>query len=146
MAGAALSALWYEDLTGDGTYRRMAQAQRDYLLGDNPWGVSFVNGVGATWPHYPHHQVADLTGSELTGFWDEGPVSQAVFLAQGITLTRADVYAAFQSSEAVYHDDVADYITNEPTLTLNALGVALSSWYAPVAATPQKLYLPAVSR
>ncbi len=146
MAGAALSALWYEDLTGDSTYHRMAQAQRDYLLGDNPWGVSFVNGVGATWPRHPHHQVADLTGAELTGFWDEGPVSQAVFLAQGITLTRADVYAAFQSPEAVYHDDVADYITNEPTLTLNALGVALSSWYAPVAATPPKLYLPAVSR
>lgn len=128
MVGAALTALWYEDLTGKRTYRSLAQAQRDYLLGNNAWGVCFVNGVGTTWPHHPHHQVADLTGSELTGFWDEGPVSLATF--PDITLRMPDCFAEFQSEEAIYHDDVEDSVTNEPTIAMNALGLALTAWYA----------------
>lgn len=131
MIGAALTALWYEDLTGDTSFRAMAQAQRDYLLGGNPWGVTFVNSVGAAWPHHPHHQVANLTGAELVGFWDEGPVPRATFEEQGITLSGPDIYALFQSDEAVYHDDVEDYVTNEPTISMNAVGLALTSWYAP---------------
>lgn len=124
MVGEALTALWYEDLSGDTAYHALAQAQRDYMLGGNPWGVSFVNGVGANWPHHPHHQVADLTGAELVGFWDEGPATLAQFLAQNITLNGEDIYAAFQSEEAVYHDDVEDYTTNEPTITMNGAGLA----------------------
>src|SRR6266699_6995 len=50
-----------EDLTGNSSYRAIALAQRDYLLGANPWGVCFVNSVGTTWPHNPHHRVANLT-------------------------------------------------------------------------------------
>jgi hypothetical protein len=146
MMGAALEALWYEDLSGQVTYHGLAQAQRDYVLGGNPWGVCWVNSLGATWPHHPHHQVADLTGSELVGFWDEGPMPRADWLALGITLSAPDAYAAFQSAAAVYHDDVADYATNEPTLVANALGLALATWYAPIA-TPMMtdyVYLPFV--
>jgi hypothetical protein len=147
MVGAALTALWYEDLTGDTTYRAMAQAQRDYLLGGNPWGVTFVNSVGSVWPHHPHHQVADLSGAELVGFWDEGPVPREVFTEQGITLSGPDIYALFQSNEAVFHDDVEDYVTNEPTISMNAVGLALTSWYAPALAlvnSPNKIYLPLI--
>lgn len=132
----ALTALWFEDLTGDRTYRGVALAQRDYLLGVNPWGVSFVNSVGTTWPHHPHHQVADLSGSELVGFWDEGPVTLSSFNEQRITLSATDTFATFQSTESVYHDDKQDYVTNEPTLSMNAVGVALMSWFAPSVAQP----------
>jgi endoglucanase len=130
MSGTALLALWYEDLTGDATYRDLARAQRDYELGLNPWGVSFVNGAGTAWPRAPHHQIADIAKIELVGFWNEGPVDPATFEGERITLSEPDEYAAFQSDEAVYHDDVADYVTNEPTITANAAGVALASWYA----------------
>jgi endoglucanase len=130
MSGVALEALWYEDLTGDSAYRDLARAQRDYELGMNPWGVCFVNGAGTTWPKAPHHQIADITRSELVGFWNEGPVRPSVFQGQKITLREPDEYAAFQGSEAVYHDDVADYVTNEPTITANAAGIAMVSWYA----------------
>jgi endoglucanase len=130
MSGTALQALWYEDLTGDSTYREMARMQRDYELGLNPWGVSFVNSAGTAWPKAPHHQIADIKQIELVGFWNEGPVRQATFEGQGITLSDPDEYAAFQTDGAVYHDDVADYVTNEPTITANAAGVALASWYA----------------
>ena len=39
LCGTALEALWYGDLTGDHTYDPLATRQRDYMLGDNPWGA-----------------------------------------------------------------------------------------------------------
>lgn len=129
--GAALTARWYEDLTGDAAYRDLAWAQRDYFLGANPWGVCWVNGLGEVWPHHPHHQVADLTQTELTGFWDEGPMNRSDWLAIGITLRDPDGYAAFQSESSVFHDDLEDYATNEPCTSVAALGMAFTAWYAP---------------
>ena len=133
MAGVALQAFWYRDLTGDGRYLSLGQAQWDYLLGANPWSVCFVNGAGTTWPRFPHHQVADLARIELTGFWDEGPVPLSAFAGQKIKLSRPDAYAAFQSEGAVYHDDKEDYVTNEPTLDANATGISLTAWYVAAA-------------
>jgi hypothetical protein len=133
MAGLALQAFWYRDLTGDARYLPVGQAQSDYLLGANPWGVCFVNGAGTTWSRFPHHQIADITKTQLTGFWNEGPVPRSVFEGRKITLAGPDVYAAFQTDGAVYHDDKEDYTTNEPTLTSNATGLSLTAWY--VAAT-----------
>lgn len=129
MAGVALQALWYRDLTGDGRYLALGQAQYDYLLGANPWGVCFVNGAGTTWPRFPHHQIADLARIELTGFWNEGPVPRSVFEGRKLELSRPDAYAAFQTEGAVYHDDKEDYVTNEPTLDANATGISLTAWY-----------------
>ncbi len=129
MTAAALEALWYEKLTGDRTYRAMATDQRDFVLGTNPWGVCFVNSAGTTWPRTPHHQVADLTRSQLIGFWDEGPMRKAEWDEIGIALHGSDPYAAFQASEALYHDDVEDYATNEPTINANAEGLALVSGF-----------------
>ena len=129
MAGVALQAFWYRDLTGDGRYLAVGQSQWDYLLGANPWGVSFVSGAGKTWSRLPHHQIADLTRTELIGFWNEGPVPLSVFEGRKIMLSRPDAYAAFQSEGAVYHDDKEDYVTNEPTLTANATGLSLAAWF-----------------
>jgi hypothetical protein len=129
MAGIGLQAFWYRDLTGDARYLALGQAQYDYLLGANPWGVCFVNGAGTTWPRFPHHQIADLARIELTGFWNEGPVPLSVFTGQKLKLSRPDAYAPFQSDGAVYHDDKEDYVTNEPTLDANATGLSLTAWY-----------------
>ncbi|RJR42476.1 MAG: hypothetical protein C4567_07265 [Deltaproteobacteria bacterium] len=129
--GAALMARWYEDLTGDTAYRELAWAQRDFFLGANPWGVSWVNGLGEVWPHHPHHQVADLTQTELTGFWDEGPMNRSDWLGIGIALKDPDGYAPFQSAASVYHDDLEDYATNEPCTSVAALGLAFTAWCAP---------------
>lgn len=125
MTASALEALWYEELSGDRTYHAMAAVQLDYVLGANPWGVCWVNGAGTTWPRTPHHQIADLTGEQLTGFWDEGAINKADWEALDITLDARDEYSVFQSSDALYHDDVEDYGTNEPTINANAVGLAL---------------------
>jgi len=136
MAGVALQAFWYRDLTGDARYLPVGQAQYDYLLGANPWGVCFVNGAGTTWSRFPHHQIADLTKAQLTGFWNEGPVPRSVFEGRKITLSGRDVYAPFQTDSAVYHDDKEDYTTNEPTLTSNATGLSLAAWYVAAPRAP----------
>jgi hypothetical protein len=129
MLGNALEALYYQDLTGDPRYRQLAQDQRDFLLGRNAWGVCFAAGAGTRWPRHPHHQVADLTGGNLTGFWGEGPVTQQVFLQNIATLDGPDTLAAFQTIAAVYHDDRADYTTNEIGIEPAAMGIAMTSWY-----------------
>ena len=129
MVGQALEMLWYEDLSGDHSYHNLAQQQRDYVLGGNPWGVCWVNSAGKNWSRYPHHQIADITGTQLIGFWNEGPDTKSDWMQYNIRLRKQDAYAAFQSDAAIYHDDVEDYVTNEPTIFANGLGIALLSWY-----------------
>ncbi|MEO8285790.1 MAG: glycoside hydrolase family 9 protein [Chloroflexota bacterium] len=129
MMGITLEELFYEDLGGAVTYRAVGQAQRDYLLGTNPWGVCMVNSAGTTWPRHPHNQIADLKQIELVGAWGPGPDKLSNWREQKIDLAATDIYAEFQSPFAVYHDDTADYVTNESAIVPNAWGVMLSSWY-----------------
>ena len=135
MAGAGLLALWHGALAGTDARRDLARRQRDYLLGRNPWGVAFVNGVGSAWPHHPHHQVADPALNpgqpELVGYWAEGPTTRREFEDEGISLDGPDPYAPFQSDYAVWHDDRADYVTNEPTIFMNAAGIAFLAAFEP---------------
>lgn len=128
--GAAIEALWYEDLSGDRSFKTLALSQRDYFLGGNPWDVCFVSGLGSIWAKHPHHQVADLSGVQFWGLWGEGPMLRPDWRDLGVDLSLPDKYAAFQSAPAVYHDDVEDYATNKPTITINSFGLTLASWYA----------------
>jgi hypothetical protein len=62
----------------------------------------------------------------------DGPVGRAIFLAlKGVSFTEPDPLAPFQDDRAVYHDDVRDYATNEPTMdgtaSANLLLVLLQS-------------------
>src|SRR5262249_38588116 len=129
--GAAIEAFLYQDLTGNEKYSALAATQIDFVLGANPWDFCWVGRAGSRWPHNPHHQIADLTHTELAGFWDEGPVARNIWRTQGIRLRRPDSLAAFQSEAALYHDDVEDYVTNEPTISANSVGLALLSWLVP---------------
>lgn len=129
MVGQALEMLWYEDLSGDHSFHNLAQQQRDYVLGGNPWGVCWVNSAGKNWSRHPHHQIADITGTQLIGFWNEGPDTKKDWMQFKLQLRKPDQYADFQSDAAIYHDDVEDYVTNEPTIFANGVGIALLSWY-----------------
>src|SRR4030095_6768926 len=64
--GFAATARVYRALTGDRAYDAFGTAQRNWALGANAWGTSFVIGGGTEFPHCPQHQVANLAGS-LTG-------------------------------------------------------------------------------
>jgi endoglucanase len=127
--------LIYERMTGDGRYRPFLAAQLGWLLGRNPWGVSMFTGwpEGVPSPGQPHLPTTNLTGCSVRGGLVDGPVKAGIFRSlKGVTLTRPDSFAPFQSEDAVYHDDAMEYATNEPTMDGTAAAILmLALWTAP---------------
>lgn len=114
---AALTQLRaYALITQDTTYAEMEAALRDWLFGCNPWGTSMIIGYpreGDT-PVDPHSAFTHLHGYPINGGLVDGPFAGSNLI--GVRLQDPDEYAEFQSSLVVYHDDVGDYSTNEPTM------------------------------
>ncbi|MFA4839303.1 MAG: glycoside hydrolase family 9 protein [Candidatus Neomarinimicrobiota bacterium] len=118
-AAFVTQCILYEKMTGDKQFRPIMSAHRDWLLGRNPWGVSQFADIpekeGNT-PLYPHSVMTGLN-RKITGAMNDGPVYASIYNSlAGIRLVNPDQYAKFQSDLVVYHDDVGDYSTNEPTL------------------------------
>lgn len=115
----AIQCVLYRRLTGDNTYLPLEQAAFDWLFGLNPWGTSMVYGLPAhgDTPVDPHSSLTVLHGYPLDGGLVDGPVYGAIFNnLLGINMKNEDEYAEFQSQLAVYHDDMGDFSTNEPTM------------------------------
>lgn len=118
----------FERMTGDATYHRFAGAQKDWLLGRNPWGTSMFTGLpeDGVFPHDPHLTTSNLNGRAVRGGLVDGPVAESIFKSlQGVALSRPDPFGAFQSEQAVYHDDMRDYSSNEPTMDGTASAILL---------------------
>jgi hypothetical protein len=122
--------LLYEKMTGDRRYHALLQAHRDWLLGRNPWEVSQFVALpedGVT-PLHPHSVIAAETGRTIVGGLVDGPVYTSIFRSlRGIHLSGPDPLAPFQSDWIVYHDNLWDYSTNEPTLDGTAEAVLFLS-------------------
>ncbi|WP_168186162.1 glycoside hydrolase family 9 protein [Agromyces badenianii] len=63
-----------EQLTGDRSYADVASGARNWALGANAWGLSFVIGTGADFPQCPHHQIGNLLARPEAGLTLEGAV------------------------------------------------------------------------
>ncbi len=128
----AMQCMWYKQLSGDGTFSELEQANFDWLFGCNPWGTSMVYGL-PSWgdtPVDPHSAFTHLGKYPIDGGLVDGPVYTSIYKGLiGIQLTKPDDYAAFQSDLAVYHDDYGDYSTNEPTMDGTASLVYLLAAY-----------------
>jgi endoglucanase len=113
-------------MTDDHADAALLAAQRDWLLGRNPWGTAMLTFLpDAPSPRHPHLSTVQLTGRPVLGGLVDGPVAARVFASlKGVTLSGPDPLAAYQG-EAVYHDDALDYSTNEPTLDGTASAVLL---------------------
>lgn len=126
---------FYERMTGDWRYRDFAARNRDWLLGRNPWGYSMFTQIGSVYPRDVHLQTTKLTGREVRGGLVDGPVYERIFKSlRGVSITQPDPLAAFQDSRAVYHDDIKDYSTNEPTMDGTASAILM--WVSGGAANP----------
>jgi|SRR6185503_12426492 len=115
----AIQCYLYRKLSGNHTYDQLEQACFDWLFGCNPWGKCMVYGMPRTGdtPRHPHSSLSYLNNFPLDGALVDGPVYTSIFRnLRGIELHETDRYADFQSDLAVYHDDVGDYSTNEPTM------------------------------
>jgi hypothetical protein len=118
----------YERMTGDTRYRRFAAGHRDWLLGRNPWGFSMFTEipVGARFPMDVHLFGIALLQRSVRGGLVDGPVAKSIFSSlKGVHITEPDPLAAFQDDRAVYHDDIHDYSTNEPTMDGTASAILL---------------------
>ncbi|MBV8255880.1 MAG: glycoside hydrolase family 9 protein [Chitinophaga sp.] len=115
----AIQCYWYRQLTGDNSFSQLEQANVDWIFGCNPWGTSMVYGLPAhgDTPEDPHSAFSAIGHYPVDGALVDGPVYTAIYKNLiGIRLSKPDAYADFQSELAVYHDDVGDYSTNEPTM------------------------------
>ena len=131
-SAAVTQARLYEMATGDRQFREMEAALRDWLLGCNPWGTSMIVGwPSAEMPRYdcptdPHSSYVKVNGDLPLGGLIDGPIYNELFLERaGASLTRPDVFEALNHGIAVYHDDIGDYASNEPTMD----GTAGLTWY-----------------
>jgi len=67
-----------------------------------------------------------LTGRRVRGGLVDGPVREEIFRSlKGVSIREPDPLAPFQDSRAVYHDDLGDYSTNEPTMDGTAGAILL---------------------
>ncbi len=121
----ATQCLLYERMTGDMRYRDFAARQRDWLLGGNPWGYTMFTGIGSAYPKDPHLMTVQLSRRPVRGGLVDGPVYGRIFRSlKGVAITEPDPLALFQGP-AIYHDDVQDYSSNEPTMDGTASAILL---------------------
>src|SRR4029077_10451855 len=119
----------YDQLTGTSAYAAPSGRWLANILGANAWGSSFIIGDGATFPHCPQHQPANLVGAldgsspVLAGAVVEGPSEAAASgLLEGMRecpTDGVDRFAAF-NGEGVFKDDVQSFTTVEPAIDLTA--------------------------
>jgi len=130
LLGIALQNILWKKLTHKTTYDTLAVTQRDFILGRNPWGISFIYNVGTNFTKSFHHQVAYFNGGNLPGGFAAGPVNKALLDSSGIEFETSDKYLKFQTEECYYRDDRMDYITNEPTISANATAVFVMGFFS----------------
>ncbi len=112
----------YEKMVGPRkkeVYSRYLALQRDWLFGRNPWGTSMFTGIPehGEHPREVHTSLYALKKMEIPGGLVDGPVYASIYNNLiGIHLVYPDEFAEVQNHFVVYHDDLGDYSTNEPTM------------------------------
>jgi endoglucanase len=135
VAAILTQAHLYAEITGDNSFAELEAAHRDWLFGCNPWGTSMIVGLpeNGDYPDNSHSSYV-LQGGQVNGGLVDGPVYSTIFKSHSkyITLTAEDKYAPFQTTMAAYHDNFADYTSNECTMDGTAcLVYYLSAMQAP---------------
>jgi endoglucanase len=127
LLGIALKHILLNKITKTQDSRELAVNQVDYILGKNPWGISFVGGIGSRYSRDLHHQISHILKRRLPGGFAAGPVKKEILENYNIPYESEDKFKVFQTDEAVYRDDRMDYVTNEPTIIANATGIFVFS-------------------
>ncbi|MFC0625669.1 glycoside hydrolase family 9 protein [Kribbella deserti] len=132
--GLVATSHLYRQVTGDRRYDALGTQQRNWALGSNPWGTSFVVGVGTSYVQCPHHQVANILGKPAIGAVVNGP-NNVDFFEGGFyghmdrmkpcPANGVDSHEVFSARGARYVDDVRSWQTAEP-----AIDFAVTAAYA----------------
>ncbi|HET9170333.1 MAG TPA: glycoside hydrolase family 9 protein [Actinospica sp.] len=114
----------YQKASGDTEYAAFAGEQRDWLLGDNAWGSSFVAGVGTTYPKCMGGQIENLNSATDVGAVVNGPNGSSNFsgglgsLMTGMAKCENDGFTTFTGKSSEYVDDVRSWQSSEPALDM----------------------------
>jgi endoglucanase len=127
--GAALQSILYKDLTDDKTFDSTLLFQRDFVLGRNPWGVSFIHNIGTQFPKKLHSQVGYFNNGYLPGALSSGPIPVTLLKEREINRTDKS-FNAFNTSTVKYFDDYNDYLSNEPTIGSNATALFVFGYFS----------------
>lgn len=128
-SGTAIQAMLYAKSTKNNKFDSLNISVRDYLLGKNQWGISFVSKTGTIYSRHFHHQVSDIKKIKLPGGFAAGPTSKNSLESYQLPFAKRDKYARFQTEFAYYRDDKMDYVTNEPTIIGNAMAILLFGYF-----------------
>ena len=136
--GFAVTAAYYEKISGDTEFHDFGLQQRDFVLGANGWGTTYIIGAGTLFPHCPHHRIANLAGALdgtspiLLGAIPDGPTDPANLSGVGLPGGAnacppggGDPFAYANGHGAVYQDSTADWPTVEPADDYTVLSVLL---------------------
>ena len=130
LMGICLQNILYKNLTNDNSFDELDVFQRDFILGKNQWGISFIYNIGENFTRSFHHQIAYFNRGRLPGGFAAGPVTKEFLDSYQIPFEKDDKYAKLQTDFSYYRDDRMDYITNEPTITANATAVFVMGYYS----------------
>ena len=62
----------------------------------------------------------------------DGPIFKTIYeKLLGLELNQPDEFAKFQNNHVVYHDDIGDYSTNEPTMDGTAGSMIMMANWSP---------------
>lgn len=98
----------------------VAAGARDYMLGRNPFGRSFVVGYGPRPPRRPHTWASVFGDGLPVGAVVGGPAPLDQFESQGF-----EVNGPLNTAFARYEDERGDYVANEPALDYAASSILL---------------------
>jgi hypothetical protein len=122
--GAAAACLAARRLGSDAgaPCAEVARSQLHWLFGQNPFGVSFMIGLGSTFPQHPQHSAGTAIGFQVTGAIVGGPTSLAVMQsdAAGVKLLNSGPYYKWSTNDLLYEDNVENYVVNEPAIDFEA--------------------------
>jgi hypothetical protein len=123
--GAAATCLASRRLSGSlgGTERCdvVARRQVHWMLGENPFGLTFLIGAGTASPQNIHHSFAQAAHIVIPGAIAGGPTSAHVLDGSKLPLPpKTDPYAAWSTDDLLYEDKVDDYVCNEPAIDFAA--------------------------
>jgi hypothetical protein len=91
------------------------------MLGENPFGLSFLIGAGTAFPQNLHHAFAQAAHVTIPGAIAGGPTSVRVLDGSKLPLPpKTDPYAPWSTDDLLYEDATADYICNEPAIDFAA--------------------------
>ena len=126
--GITLQSILYKRLTGEVKFDSLAATQRDFILGRNPWGISFIYNIGRVFSKHLHSQIAFFNRGYLPGALSAGPAPLSILKNYNIKRERL-LFNYFNTDSVKYYDDRWDYITNEPTIVGNATALFVFGYY-----------------